>query len=62
MLKAGGQNPVKLSSARLRAAGLNNRYRHRAIRELEVAGVILVKRRGRGRSPWVFHSWYPRQD
>ena len=62
ILKAGGQNPIKLSSARLRAAGLNSQLRARAIRQLEAAGVIKVGRRGQGRSPWVLHSWYPRQD
>jgi len=62
ILKAGGQNPIKLSSARLRAVGLNSQLRARAIRQLEAAGVIVVGRRGKGRSPWVLHSWYPRQE
>ena len=62
ILKAGGQNPVKLSSGRLRAIGLRSQLRTRAIRQLETAGVIIVGRRGKGRSPWVLHSWYPRQD
>lgn len=62
ILKAGGQNPIKLSSARLRAAGLRSQLRTRAIRQLEAAGVIKVGRRGQGRSPYVLHSWYPRQD
>ena len=61
ILKAGGQNPIKLSSARLHAAGLNSQLRTRAIRQLEASGVITVGRRGKGRSPWVLHSWYPRQ-
>ena len=62
ILKAGGQNPIRLSSTRLRAAGLSGQLRTRAIRQLEAARVILVGRRGKGRRPWVLHSWYPRQD
>jgi hypothetical protein len=60
ILKAGGQNPVHFWNGRLRAAGLNHHTRARALRELERLGVILVKRLGKGRSPWVFHTWYPR--
>jgi hypothetical protein len=62
ILKAGGQNPIPLSSKRLRATGLTEGNRMRALRQLEIAGVILVKRRGRGHSPWVFHTWYPKQS
>ena len=62
ILKAGGQNPVRLWSGRLRAAGLNYQPRARALRELERAEVILVKRLGKGRSPWVFHTWYPKHQ
>jgi hypothetical protein len=61
ILKAGGQNPVKLSSWRLREIGLSGGRRDRAVRELEAAGVIVVRRCGRGHSPWAFHSWYPQQ-
>jgi hypothetical protein len=62
ILKAGGQNPVRLWSGRLRAAGLNSHTRVRALRELERAEVLLVKRLGKGRSPWVFHTWYPKHQ
>lgn len=62
ILKAGGRNPVSLSSKRLRAIGLNTGNRERALRRLEAAGVILVKRRGQGHSPWVFHTWYPKRS
>jgi hypothetical protein len=62
ILKAGGRNPVKLSSRRLREIGLTHHTRLKALRQLEKAGVIIVGRRGRGHSPWVLHSWYPRQD
>ena len=62
ILKAGGQNPVRLWSGRLRAAGLNNHTRTRALRELERAEVLLIKRLGKGRSPWVFHTWYPKHQ
>jgi hypothetical protein len=62
ILKTGGHNPVALSSKRLRAIGLKENNRKRALRQLEIAGVILVKRRGRGHSPWVFHTWYPKRS
>ena len=62
ILKGRGSNPVKLSSARMNAAGLNRHSRLRALRQLEAAGVVRVERRGRGQSPWVTHRWFPRQD
>jgi hypothetical protein len=62
ILKAGGQNPIPLSRKRLRAIGLTEGNRMRALRQLEIARVILVKRRGRGHSPWVFHTWYPKRS
>jgi hypothetical protein len=60
ILKARGQNPVRFWSPRLRAAGLHYQARARALWHLERAGVIMIKRRGAGRSPWVFHTWYPK--
>ena len=62
ILKAGGRNPIPLSSKRLRAIGLKAGTRMRALRQLEATGVILIKRRGRGYSPWVFHTWYPKRN
>jgi hypothetical protein len=62
ILRAGGQNPIPFSSKRLRVVGPNDYRRAQALRLLERAGVIIVKRRGRGRSPWVFHTWYPKRD
>lgn len=62
ILKAGQRNPVPLSSKRLRAIGLRGGYRKRALRQLEAAGVILIKWRGHGQSPWVFHTWYPKRS
>jgi hypothetical protein len=62
ILKGRGRNPVKLSSARLLSIGISHHSRRRALQDLEAAGVIRVERRGRGRSPWVCHLWYPRQD
>lgn len=61
ILKAGGQNPIPLSSKRLRTVGLNTHSRRKAVLRLEAAGVIVIKRRGRGHSPWVFHTWYPKR-
>lgn len=62
ILKAGGRNPVPLSSKRLRAIGIKAGIRTRALHRLETAGVIMIKRRGHGRSPWVFHTWYPKRS
>jgi hypothetical protein len=62
ILKARGRNPVKLSSSRLRRIGLKSQTRHRALRQLEAAGVVSVERIGQGMSPWVTHSWYPLRD
>jgi hypothetical protein len=58
ILKSGGRNPLRLSSARLNAVGIHSFRRLRALRLLEGAGVVKVERRGRGRSPWVTHSWF----
>jgi hypothetical protein len=62
ILKAGGRNPIPLSSKRLRAIGLISGTRARALRRLEAAGVVKIKRRGRGHGPWVFHTWYPKRN
>jgi hypothetical protein len=62
ILKGRGRNPIKLTSGRLRDIGIGHNTRRRALQELEAAGVIRIERRGRGRSPWVLHLWYPRQD
>jgi hypothetical protein len=56
-----GQNPVRLYSPRLRAAGLTYSARARALRQLEAAGAIKVERRGKGIGPLVWHLGYPRQ-
>lgn len=62
VLKSGGQNPVRLWSRRLRKIGVVSRVRMRALRELEAAGVVKVKR-GKGElGLWVIHLWYPQQD
>jgi hypothetical protein len=61
LLKARGQNPVLLWSKELRAAGVTNQTRARALRQLQAAGVINIETRGRGLSPWVTHLWYQRQ-
>jgi hypothetical protein len=58
ILKARGQNPVKFSSRRLRAIGVTGFHRMRALRQLERAGVIRIKRLGRGQAPWVVHLWF----
>ena len=58
ILKGRGQNPVRFWSPRLKKAGVKFDQRARALRQLERAGVILVHRKSRGLSPWVFHLWY----
>jgi hypothetical protein len=60
ILKSRGRNPLPFWSPRLRAVGLNKQVRARALWHLERVGVIIIKRRGHGRSPWVFHTWYPK--
>jgi hypothetical protein len=62
ILKAGGQNPVRFWSSRLRAVGLANRLRTKALRQLAAAGVVKVKQRGHGLSPLITHLWYPLQE
>jgi hypothetical protein len=61
ILKAGGRNPVRFWSPRLRAAGVTQWKRLRALRQLEGAGVIEIEQRGKGLSPMVTHLWYPRR-
>lgn len=58
ILKSRGRNPVLLWSPRLRAAGLTNQTRTRALRQLERAGVVSVTQRGKGLAPWVTHLWF----
>src|SRR5262249_50659713 len=62
VLKAHGQNPVRLWSSKLRAAGVADQTRARALRQLRRAGVIEIEQRGKGLSPWVTHLWYPHRD
>ena len=62
ILKARGQNPLPFSSKRLRAIGLSSNARAYALRRLEAVGVIVIRRRGRGHSPWIFHTWYPKRS
>jgi hypothetical protein len=61
ILKSGGQNPIKLWSTRLRAIGICDRTRSRALRELEAAGVISIAYRGNGLCPLVTHLWFELQ-
>jgi hypothetical protein len=62
ILKARGQNPIRLWSSRLRALGVIGRTRMRALRQLHAARVIQLEQRGKGLSPRVTHLWYPVQD
>jgi hypothetical protein len=59
VLKAGGKNPVRFWSSRLRTVGITKQTRARALRRLAAAGVVRVEQRGKGLSPWVTHLWYP---
>jgi hypothetical protein len=61
VLKAGGKNPVRFWSSRLRTVGITKQTRARALRRLAAAGVVKVEQRGKGLSPWVTHLWYPLQ-
>jgi hypothetical protein len=62
ILKRRGQNPVRFASARLRAIGLRDHTRTRALRQLAAAGVVRIANRGPGLAPWVTHLWYPLRD
>ena len=59
ILKRRGQNPVRFASSRLRAIGLTDHTRTRALRQLASAGVVQITSRGPGLAPWVTHLWYP---
>jgi hypothetical protein len=61
LLKAGGKNPVRLWSSRLRTMGVSKQTRARALRELQAAGVVEIEQRGKGLSPWVTHLWHQRR-
>jgi hypothetical protein len=62
ILKRRGQNPVRFASARLRAVGIKDTARARALRQLATAGVVRVLHRGPGLAPLVTHLWYPVRD
>jgi hypothetical protein len=62
ILKRRGQNPVRLESRRLRAAGIVSRKRMIALHQLAAGGVIRIERRKSGLSPWITHLWYPVQE
>jgi hypothetical protein len=62
VLKGGGRNPVHLWSPRLRKIGITDHTRTRALRQLELAGVIKVEKGRKGSGPRVTHLWYPRQE
>ena len=62
ILKRRGQNPVRFASARLRAIGLKDQTRTRALRQLASAGVVRIAHRGPGLAPWVTHLWYPLRE
>jgi hypothetical protein len=62
ILKHQGQNPVPFNSSRLRAVGIKEQIRARALRQLAAAGVVRITSGGRGLAPLVTHLWYPLQD
>jgi hypothetical protein len=55
-----GRNPVRLTSATRKAAGLSRWGHDRGLCLLEKAGVIKIERK-RGRCPLVTLLWYPVQ-
>jgi hypothetical protein len=62
ILKRRGQNPVRFVSARLCTAGVKQKVRASALRQLAAAGVVRVLHRGPGLAPLVTHLWYPVHD
>jgi hypothetical protein len=59
ILKGGGRNPVRLTSAVRETLGLTKWAQYRGLKQLEAAGVITVERRS-GRCLLVTLCWYPR--
>jgi hypothetical protein len=55
-----GRNPLKLTSATRKAAGLSRWAQDRGLSLLEAAGTVTVERK-RGRCPLVTLLWYPVQ-
>jgi hypothetical protein len=51
------QKPVPLANKALRAAGIDNKAKTRALRRLETAGLVAVIWRGKGKSPLVSILW-----
>lgn len=51
------QKPVRLANKALRAIGIDHEAKTRALRQLEVAGLVAVAWRGKGRSPLVSILW-----
>jgi hypothetical protein len=62
ILKRRGQNPVRFASTQLRAVGIKDHMRARALRQLVSAGAVRIASRGPGLAPWVTHLWYPLRD
>jgi hypothetical protein len=65
ILKGRGRNPVRLTNQNLRAIGLTQGNKARALKQLEKAGVVTVERNsqgGRGKAPLVTHRWFPVRD
>jgi hypothetical protein len=58
ILKARGQNPIRLSNHNLQAMGMSRSTKMKALRQLESAGVITVDLQGRG-AVKVTHLWHP---
>ena len=61
ILKGAVKTRCGSGSPRLRALGIRGDSRTRVLRQLEAAGVIIVRWNEAGHSPWVFHTWYPKQ-
>jgi hypothetical protein len=59
ILSQHSKNPVLFWSPKLKALGLTEHTRQRALRQLEAAGVIKIEPRGEGLAPLVTHLWHP---
>jgi hypothetical protein len=51
------QNPVPLSNKALQAVGISHDAKTRALQKLEAAGLVVITKRGRGKSPLVTIIW-----
>jgi hypothetical protein len=58
----GKKNPIQLTNRYLEDLGISRWQKHRALRQLERAGVVRVISKGTHQNTIVQHLWFPQQD